>query len=89
MLEAMACGVCTVATDVGTDGDALRGAGVVLDPASLADELPAAIRFLIEVPAAAALLGALARERVVERYSLERNIDAVLDLYRRILPARV
>lgn len=81
MLEAMACGVCTVATDVGTDGDALRGAGIVLDAASLATELPAALRLLIEVPEVATRLGALARERAVERYSLERNIDAVIELY--------
>ena len=88
MLEAMACGVCTVATDVGTDGDALRGAGVVLDVANLAEELQAAIRFLIEVPDIARRLGGLARERAVERFSLERNIDAVLELYRSVVPAR-
>jgi glycosyltransferase involved in cell wall biosynthesis len=89
MLEAMACGVCTVATDVGTDGDALRGAGIVLDPANLAAELPAAIRLLVETPAVATLLGGLARTRAAERYSLERNIDAVLQLYEDVLPARV
>ena len=32
MLEAMACGAPTVATDVGSDGEALRGAGIVIDP---------------------------------------------------------
>src|SRR5439155_6932820 len=50
MLEAMACGTATVATDVGTDGDALRGAGIVVDPAELAAELKAALRLLIENP---------------------------------------
>lgn len=88
MLEAMACGVCTVATDVGTDGDALRGAGIVLDPANLGAELPAALRFIIETPEAARLLGGLARQRALERYSLERNIDAVLKLYEGVLPGR-
>jgi glycosyltransferase involved in cell wall biosynthesis len=90
MLEAMACGVCTVATDVGTDGDALRGAGIVLDPAALPAELPATLRLLIEVPEVAELLGRAARRRVEERYSLERNIDSVLQLYREVVPgARV
>lgn len=88
MLEAMACGVCTVATGVGTDGDALRGAGIVLDMADLGSELTAAIRLLIETPQVAKLLGGLARERAVERYALERNIDAVLELYQSILPGR-
>jgi glycosyltransferase involved in cell wall biosynthesis len=89
MLEAMACGVCTVATDVGTDGDALRGAGIVLDPTALPAELPAALRLLIEMPELTEVLGRAARRRAEERYSLERNIDAVLQLYRDVVPGRV
>lgn len=89
MLEAMACGVCTVATDVGTDGDALRGAGIVLDPTALPAELPAALRLLIEMPELTEVLGRAARRRAEERYSLERNIDAVLQLYREVVPGRV
>ena len=81
MLEAMACGVATVATDVGSDGEALRGAGIVLDPRHLEDELNLAIRTLIEVPALCELLGRAARERAVERYSLERNLDGLVALY--------
>lgn len=88
MLEAMSCGVCTVATDVGTDGDALRGAGLVLDPTALQAELPAALRLLVEMPGLAESLGAEARRRAVERYSIERNIDAVLELYGEITPVR-
>jgi len=81
MLEAMACGAATVATDVGSDGDALRGAGVVLDPAHVESELRAVIRMLIETPELARVLGRLARERAVSRYSLARNLDALLQLY--------
>ena len=81
MLEAMACGAATVATDVGVDGDALRGAGIVLDPRGLDDQLRLALRELMEMPWLAAPLGRLARERVVERYSLERNVDALVDIY--------
>jgi glycosyltransferase involved in cell wall biosynthesis len=84
MLEAMACGAATVATDVGVDGDALRGAGIVLDPRGLDDQLRLALRELMEMPWLAAPLGRLARERVVERYSLERNVDALVDIYREL-----
>ncbi len=84
MLEAMACGAATVATDVGSDGEALRGAGVVLDPAHLESELRAVIRLLVETPELCRLLGRLARERAVQRYSLARNLDALLDLYERL-----
>ena len=85
MLEAMACGVATVATDVGTDGEALRGAGIVIDPRNLALELGMALRELIELPFMSIELGRLARERAVERYSLERNLDSLCELYEELV----
>ncbi|HXM57201.1 MAG TPA: glycosyltransferase family 4 protein [Candidatus Dormibacteraeota bacterium] len=85
MLEAMACGAATVATDVGVDGDALRGAGIVLDPRGLDEQLRLAIRELIEMPWLAPALGEAARRRVVERYSLERNVDDLVGVYRELL----
>jgi glycosyltransferase involved in cell wall biosynthesis len=86
MLEAMACGTATVATDVGVDGDALRGAGIVLDPRGLEEQLRLAIRELMEMPWLAGRLGEMARRRVEERYSLERNVDALIAIYRELLP---
>jgi glycosyltransferase involved in cell wall biosynthesis len=85
MLEAMGCGVATVATDVGSDGDALRGAGIVLDPDHLEDELRGALRLLIDVPEVARSLGRLARQRAVERFSLRQNLDGLLELYRALV----
>jgi glycosyltransferase involved in cell wall biosynthesis len=85
MLEAMACGAATVATDVGSDGEALRGAGVVLDPGHLDAELRLAVRLLMESPEVCALLGSLARQRAEERYSLATNLDRLLTLYRQLL----
>jgi glycosyltransferase involved in cell wall biosynthesis len=57
LLEAMACGVCPVATTVGCDGDALMGVGVPLNPLSLESDLRLAIRFLTETPEVARQLG--------------------------------
>ena len=85
MLEAMACGVATVATDVGSDGEALRGAGIVIDPGNLEVELQMAIRHLIDLPFLSRELGILARKRVVERFSLERNLEALTGLYEEVL----
>jgi glycosyltransferase involved in cell wall biosynthesis len=85
MLEAMACGVATVATDVGTDGEALRGAGLVVDPRHLAVELGMAIRELIELPFLSLELGRLARQRVLDRYSLDRNLEALSQLYEELV----
>jgi glycosyltransferase involved in cell wall biosynthesis len=85
MLEAMACGVATVATDVGTDGEALRGAGLVVDPRNLAVELGMAIRELIELPFLSVELGRLARQRVLDRFSLDRNLEALAQLYEELV----
>jgi len=87
MLEAMACGAATVATDVGNDGEALRGAGIVLDPAYLESELRAAIRLLVEIPELCQILGRTARERAVARFSLAGNLDRLLALYQTLARA--
>jgi glycosyltransferase involved in cell wall biosynthesis len=81
LLEGMACGACPVATDVGCDGDAVRGAGILLDPVDLRGQLRLAVRLLTTSPQIAADLGRLARARAVERYSLARNVDALLGIY--------
>ena len=87
MLEAMACGAPTVATDVGGDGDALRGAGIVLDPTQLEQELEVVLRTFIEMPWISAELGRRARQRVLERFSLQVNIDRLVELYRQLRSA--
>ncbi|HXM58332.1 MAG TPA: glycosyltransferase family 4 protein [Candidatus Dormibacteraeota bacterium] len=81
LLEGMACAACPVATDVGCDGDAVRGVGIVLDPVHLRTELRLAVRLLTSAPEVATHMGRLARERVEERYALGRNIDALLSIY--------
>jgi glycosyltransferase involved in cell wall biosynthesis len=85
LLEGMACGACPVATDVGCDGDAVSGAGIVLDPVDMRAQLRLAVRLLANAPQVAARLGRLARERAVERYSLAANIDALLGIYDELL----
>jgi glycosyltransferase involved in cell wall biosynthesis len=85
LLEGMACGACPVATDVGCDGDAVSGAGIVLDPVDVRAQLRLAVRLLANAPQVAARLGRLARERAVERYSLAANIDALLGIYDELL----
>jgi glycosyltransferase involved in cell wall biosynthesis len=87
LLEAMACGVATVATDVGSDGEALRGAGVLVDPKDLEGQLRLALRTLLEFPDFRDELGRRARARAVERYSLSDNLDRLLAVYRELKPA--
>jgi glycosyltransferase involved in cell wall biosynthesis len=83
-LEAMACGVCPLVTDVGCQLDAVDGAGIVLDVRSVDQELRMALRLLCAVPELAATLGALARARALEAYSLDLNVDRLVRLYDRL-----
>jgi glycosyltransferase involved in cell wall biosynthesis len=87
LLEAMACGTAPVATDVGSDGEALRGAGIVVDTKDLDGQLRLALRTLIEFPDFRTELGRRARARAVERYSLSDNLDRLLAVYRELRPA--
>jgi glycosyltransferase involved in cell wall biosynthesis len=87
LLEAMACGVATVATDVGSDGEALRGAGLLVDPKDLDGQLRLALRTLLDFSEFRAELGRRARARAVERYSLGGNLDRLLGVYRELRPA--
>jgi glycosyltransferase involved in cell wall biosynthesis len=85
MLEAMAAGTAVIATDVGADAEALRGAGIVIDLAALEEQLTLALRVLIEYPDFRRTLAARARQRAVSEYSLETNIDRVMALYHELV----
>ncbi len=85
MLEAMACGAPTVATDVGSDGEALRGAGIVIDPETLPAQLRLALETLLCYPDFRRSLGAQARARIEDRYALDKNIQRVLDVYQTVI----
>jgi glycosyltransferase involved in cell wall biosynthesis len=87
LLEAMACGVASVATDVGSDGEALRGAGIVIDPKELDGQLRLALRTLIEFPDFRSELGRRARARALSRYSLSDNLNRLLSLYEELRPS--
>jgi glycosyltransferase involved in cell wall biosynthesis len=81
LLEAMACGIASVATDVGADGEALAGAGIVLEPRDLEAQLRLALRTLLAFPQLRQELGRLGRQRALERYSLEDNLDRLMSIY--------
>ncbi len=86
LLEAMACGLATVATDVGSDGEVLeQGAGVIINPGKVKSELSFALQLLHQHPDFVANLKLKARERVVERYRLETNLAAVEAVYASVL----
>jgi len=86
LLEAMACGVACLATDVGADGEVLEaGAGVILTPRRVESQLRTLLPLFQDHPELTTLLGDKARQRVVERYTLSQNITQVEKLYAQVL----
>ncbi len=87
LLEAMSCGVACLATDAGADGEALEdGAGIVLDPQQVYSQLRTLLPLCRDHPELTQLLGQKARQRVLERYTLNKNISQLEDLYQQVLP---
>jgi glycosyltransferase involved in cell wall biosynthesis len=90
LAEAMFCGRATVSTDVGAVREVIGGTGLVVpprNPRALAD----ACLSLLRDPRRAQRLGAAARARALELFTVEQNIAAFRESYLRLLahgPAR-
>ncbi|PSB22690.1 glycosyltransferase [filamentous cyanobacterium CCP1] len=86
LLEAMACGVACVATDAGADGEVLEaGAGIVLSTQQVSTQLRTLLPMFRDHPELTTLLGRKARQRVLDRYTLGRNITQLEELYQQVL----
>ena len=87
LLEAMAAGAACVATDAGADGEVLdQGAGIVISTQGVTTQLRTLLPVLRDQPVLTAELGRRGRARVIERYTLTRNIDALERLYAELIP---
>ncbi|MGF1461129.1 MAG: glycosyltransferase family 4 protein [Leptolyngbyaceae cyanobacterium] len=86
LLEAMACGTACVATDAGADGEVLEdGAGIVVDTQRVRRQLQTILPIFRDHPEMTRLLGQKARHRVVERYTLAKNVSQVEDIYQHLV----
>ncbi|MEM9216086.1 MAG: glycosyltransferase family 4 protein [Cyanobacteria bacterium P01_F01_bin.150] len=86
LLEAMACGTACLATDAGADGEVLEdGAGIILSADQVEEQLITLLPMCQEQPELTNLLGQQARLRVLERYTLSRNISQVEEVYARVV----
>jgi glycosyltransferase involved in cell wall biosynthesis len=84
LLEAMACGLAVVATDVGATAEAAGPAGALVVPPERPDALATALGRVLREPERARALGAAARTRVVEAFGIEAVAQRHLDLYREV-----
>ncbi|PSB01997.1 glycosyltransferase family 4 protein [Merismopedia glauca] len=85
LLEAMACGVACIATDAGADGEVLAGVGVVLDTQGVAGQLRTILPVFRDHPEMSKIMGQKCRDRVLESYTLDGNINLVEQLYQNLL----
>ncbi|MFG7942880.1 DUF3492 domain-containing protein [Streptomyces cacaoi] len=87
LVEAMLCARATVSTDVGAVCEVVGGTGLVVpprNPRALADACAA----LLADPARAARLGAAARARALELFSVRQNTETFRGIYRELAAAR-
>jgi glycosyltransferase involved in cell wall biosynthesis len=82
LLEAMACGLPTVASSVGAIPAMLEGGVGRLVAENTSAAWVEALREVLNDDARAAELGSKARARVEERYSLNSTVDQILAVYR-------
>ncbi|MBF2761382.1 MAG: glycosyltransferase [Ectothiorhodospiraceae bacterium AqS1] len=88
-LEAMACGTAVVASDAGSYAETIvPGRTGLVVPAGDGDALCEAIRSYMDDPDAARRQGIAARAHVKENFSLEKEVDALSEVYERLWKGR-
>ena len=86
LIEAMAAGAALVAARAGAAAYVVEDSvtGVLVPPGDV-DALVAALEPLMREPASALAMGARARTRVVEKFSLDAEADGIAEVYRRLI----
>ncbi|NEQ49809.1 MAG: glycosyltransferase family 4 protein, partial [Leptolyngbya sp. SIO3F4] len=64
------------------------GAGIVLDTQRVAQQLQTILPLLRNHPEMLSILGSKARQRVLDRYTLNKNITQLENLYAQMVPSK-
>ncbi|WP_238431418.1 GT4 family glycosyltransferase PelF [Streptomyces cavernae] len=86
IIEAMSCGRTTVSTDVGGVREAVGDTGIVVPPREPGKMADAALTLLRDHERRRRL-GRLARQRVIDRFTLRRSVDAFRTIYQELAGA--
>jgi glycosyltransferase involved in cell wall biosynthesis len=87
LIEAMSCGRATVSTDVGGVSEAVGDAGLVVPPRNPAAMAGAALQLLRDQDRRSAM-GAAARLRVIDQFTLRHTVDSFREIYRALAAPR-
>ncbi|MEU6182529.1 GT4 family glycosyltransferase PelF [Streptomyces coeruleorubidus] len=83
IIEAMSCGRTTVSTDVGGVREAVGDTGLVVPPRE-PEKMAAAALTLLKDDERRLELGQLSRQRVIDRFTLRRSVDAFRTIYKEL-----
>ncbi|MDT7847465.1 GT4 family glycosyltransferase PelF [Streptomyces justiciae] len=83
IIEAMSCGRTTVSTDVGGVREAVGDTGLVVPPRE-PEKMAAAALTLLKDDERRLKLGELSRQRVIDRFTLRRSVDAFRTIYQEL-----
>ncbi|WP_235989690.1 GT4 family glycosyltransferase PelF [Streptomyces ureilyticus] len=83
IIEAMSCGRTTVSTDVGGVKEAVGDTGLVVPPRE-PEKMAAAALTLLKDDDWRLALGRLSRQRVIDRFTLRRSVDAFRTIYQEL-----
>lgn len=86
--EAMACGVPCIATDVGDSAYIIGDSGIIVPPRDREALADAVLRLAALTPSERQAMGAMARARIVENFSIARVVGQYQTLYETILSER-
>ncbi|AWW39950.1 glycosyl transferase [Streptomyces sp. AS58] len=83
IIEAMSCGRTTVSTDVGGVREAVGDTGLVVPPRE-PEMMAAAALTLLKDDTRRLRLGEMSRQRVIDRFTLRRSVDAFRTIYQEL-----
>ena len=87
LMEAAACGVPAVATAVGGTPELVEdGTTGMLVPPGDRNALVAALERLVKNTDMAFQMGIRARQRIAQRYSIQRQVDHLIELWNQLVP---
>lgn len=81
LLEAMSCGLACIASDVGANPELLENNGIIITHQKVKQELPLALKILLEQINFRKELGKKARNRVLNHFSQKESFSAYMKLY--------